>query len=105
MTLIPARGFARILRFLNFCNHLLKSLGDIGVEPRTGLGESALELFSNMLSFVCGDLPLLWLEICFVPNKHQWDPIGTLYDQSVDFHTTRSNGRERGAEKRTAPDG
>ena len=46
-TLVTARGLAWILRFLNFCDHVFESVGNIFVESCACLGEAAFEFFGQ----------------------------------------------------------
>lgn len=83
MTLIPSGGLTGVLCFLNLGDHLLKSVGNINIEPGTGFGEAAFEIFGHVPSLFCRDLPLLRLEISLIPDNHHWNPVRTQVVQNL----------------------
>ena len=67
-----------VLRLLHFGNHLLKRLRHVSIEPRTGLCKAAIEFFGQLPSLFSRNVPLIWSQITFVPDNHQWHPVSSL---------------------------
>lgn len=77
-------GFVGLLGFLDLGNHQLKGLGDILVDSGAGLYPATLQLLTQLLTFLGGDLSgLSSVDIALVADNHNWDRLGTLCKKSV----------------------
>ena len=89
-----SRWLSRVLRFLNFRNHGLESLGHVLIEPRTSFRKAASEFFRQSSSLIGRNLPLLGLQIAFVSNNDQWNPLNLLTDLISPVHWRKRSIRK-----------
>ena len=78
VALTAARGLARVLRFLDFCDHGLERLRHIFVIPCAGFGEGTFEFLGQFATLVGIDLSLRQLKIALVADDDERDPVGAL---------------------------
>lgn len=69
--LAAPRRLGRLLELLDLSDHQIKRPLDVVVQPGTGLGERAVQLFFQTPALVQRDLPLVGLEVALVANHDQ----------------------------------
>lgn len=69
---------AGVLALLDLRDHALESHVDILVIPRAGFGETAAELFGELLAVGQGDLALFGAQVGFVADDCEGDGVGAL---------------------------
>lgn len=78
-TLVSTRWLIWIGELLDLADHELESLADILVVAGAGLGVAAVELLSQSLALLDGDLTLVWTEITLVTNQDDGNPLDALF--------------------------
>ena len=73
----PASWLLRILRLLNLCNHQFECLDDILVMPCRSLRPRAIPFCCQGLALLGRNLSL-YVEIGFIADHNDWNPIGAL---------------------------
>ena len=73
----PASWLLGVLRLLNFCNHQFKCLDDILVVPCRRLRPRTIPFCCQGLALFSRNLSLD-VEIGFVADHYDWNPIGAL---------------------------
>lgn len=74
----PVRLLIRVLRLLDLADDEFKSLGDIFVVPRTGLGPGTIIFLGQLLAVLDRNLTLLWPQIALVAHDNHGNPVRAL---------------------------